>query len=183
MGRMRGFSSALIVLFFLSASLALSKSLLDAKSGMLESRNLLLEMENANLARSLMEENLDLLVEKTLRKEMAAGNRNPDKLKKLLDKKIEGYLKEVQEFYGNEFETGFGVEFLGYPFPKSVSQALKENSKVHVVSLKNFHFGEFNYTGGASKSETISAEILGKKNSTKFLIPAGYSARVLVVGA
>jgi hypothetical protein len=159
---MKGFFSFLLV-FVLCLCLLLFVTAMekDVRKGAL------IELEQNNMKRIVMENNVDRIVAISLRKGIEESS-DIGKVKNQVNQNLFSYLKsraEISDLFYNKIE-------------KITLKKLNENSAVTIYKTNGIVYGEYVYTSDLYKRENISKK-LGEKTKLVFKIPVGYTERVM----
>jgi len=167
---------AFFLFSFLSNSAVLQKKLDD-------SLRISLALEKSSLERSMLEQNSDFLIEKTiesmaLKKQLTSLEINLAVNSALLD-----YFQSLRDFSFFEAEFPFLNNYSKLSTVAAVPLiALSDEFKVNVVKLGGHLFlVDVSYAGGFSGKKLVFAVFNSPDISQFFLIPFGYSVRKLVV--
>jgi len=132
------------------------------------------EAEQVSFARTLVEENVDLVVSESLGQGLALGLENQD-LKHYVNARLLGLFLAIEQDFLEGVEVRFSDESKSAVF-------LSENSSVFLAKAGSQSIeAEYCFTGGLEKSNYVKARIFGNGLEAEFRVPAGYCAKALVV--
>jgi len=166
----KGLFSFLLVAVFAFIYFALIEGQQEFAEKLDETKTELLAAEKANFYRTLLEENTDFLIEKTIRDEVSKKNINPVLLKEKINGNLNSFYAEIEENYS------------GTPKIKFNSVSLNEKSNVLVVGMgEGVFLVDYSFHGGVLKDSVLSAQISFPKFESFFQIPIDYSKKVIAV--
>ena len=189
----RGVFTFVIVLGFISVYLMFLHSANAGAENLSSAGRHALEMEKVNLVRSVLESNVDFLIEKTLESEFLSADKDPEKLKLKVNEKLIGFFNKIEN---SQPYSGIEINFYSGTFTKNQysrilysknkvklnAKFLNENSNVLVVNIKDsVYIAEYSFTGGILKNKVAYAVIASENFKQLFLIPIDYVKRVVVV--
>lgn len=124
----------------------------------------LMENENSNKERTLLENNTDKIISTKLDEQIILKNCNVLAAQKSINTALAKYLVEKANSTNNFFKT-----------PSEITlKYLNENSSVVILCAKKITYAEYVYTSNPLLNTSISKK-LGKGIITYFTIPIGYS--------
>jgi len=187
----KGLVSFTLVLVFLGTVIMLLVSEGNSLSDIDSAHSILLQMEQINSQRTLIESNLDFFISKNLEIEFYLKDKEAELIGKSVNTKIFQFLEKKKKLLETD---GFQIEcckgkILNENY-NSLSCAGKENltdvflqtnSKVIVMKAKELYFVTYIYTGGILKNEIPVCEICLGEFCNVFTIPAGYEKTVVVL--
>ncbi|MBN1940828.1 MAG: hypothetical protein JW772_01455 [Candidatus Diapherotrites archaeon] len=118
----KGVFCFLIVLCFALAQASVREQAIQDYSETEKALEIAFELEKLDLERTILEQNTDVLIGKTLEKELKSGITEPEKIKRSIN-------SALAEFF-LEYEKGGKLKFLGGPVSKDF---LNANSIVIVI--------------------------------------------------
>lgn len=184
------FSFALLVVFTtILVELALaSGEIADASS---EAELYAVEIEHAALVRSEIEGNFDALIEKTLAREISAGVLDSAVLKNSVAKAIVELARSEERIHNQNPSVKFGTATkAGIGYSGTLSEELEgispekiwEYSSVLVLPVsENAFLAEFTFTGGLRRNKVLAADIDSGRYAQRFVMPIGYTRRIVAV--
>jgi len=154
---MKAFTSLLFLLLFLSISLFFFQNDLKQEKQSLDSLSFFFEAENASFQRSIIEKNIDFILNETIQKELKQKNIDSIKIKKKLIEKINSFFSEIK----NE-----GIYF---------DQLNEKKIKLVIFALnENIFFGFF------SVAENVNGFLFKPKIKQQIMLPKNYEMQVIV---
>ncbi len=163
----QGFLCFLLVAAFVSLSLQASK--IPETKKLWEGEAIAMEAANANFLRSVIEENTDLIVAKTIAIESASCETNPHEVKQKINEAL------IRYFDGIERKSSFAPKALTNTNEKIGLVFLNANSSLIIKRNLLGCEGIYRFHGGITKSNFVKAEISGKNFTQEFRIPTGYT--------
>lgn len=168
---MKGFFSFLIILFliiFLFNILIFFENEDNKKNDLI---NNLIELENASKERTIIENNLDRIIEKKLLDTLITENYSLNNAKENVNKAIVNFLKESY-FKNIYFENN----------EKITPQKLNSMTNISVFEINGIKFALFEFTSNSSKTQVISKK-LGKGFDFHFELPINYQNKMVIISA
>jgi hypothetical protein len=128
----------------------------------------LIAAENANMQRTLLENNTDKIILLKLQEEIVKENFNTHSLQEEINKALSSYLKNKTNARTifNETIGEITLEFLN------------QNSSVMMLEIKGVTYAEYVFTGGTLKNTTVGKKF-GNKIVSSFVIPAESTTRII----
>lgn len=187
----RGFISFILIVAFLIAFIGVQTLAIESGENLGNSAILAIELEQNNKTRTILEENTDFIIEETLRGQIISDNLEPELVKFAVSKKLAGFFEKIE----SEFNEGQKISFFSAMLSPSqynavslaekkklIEKDLLENSQVLIIPLgEHSVFAEYSFTGGLMKNNIAGAEISSGNSKQFFLIPIGYTSRIVVV--
>lgn len=187
----KGLISFTLVLVFLGTVIMLLISEGNALNELDSAHSIMLQMEQINSQRTLIESNLDFFIVKNLETEFYLKDKDAELIGKSVNNKLFQFLDtKKKSLKQDNFEIKCCKEKISNDNYNSLSCAGKENltevflqtnSKVIVIKAKELYFVTYIYTGGILKNEIPACEICLGKFCNVFAIPAGYEKTVVVL--
>lgn len=185
-----GLFSFVIVLLFIQANFIILGMNTAQLKEYGEARGYLLQMENANFVRAVIEENFDYLIYRTMEMEIERRNSSPVLIKETLFNNIQKFFSEIGRKHNQAPRIEVSLSQFNYGIPKKMEMLkgldslgmseLKNNFNVLVVNVEEKIFlVEFNYTGGFLKNKILYAIISYPGYEQLFLVPVDYSSKLL----
>ncbi|MEK6959405.1 MAG: hypothetical protein AABW59_05170 [archaeon] len=164
---MKGFFSFAIALAIIALILFVNVSSEKNSSVLRETNSALIEAESANMQRTILENNIDRIIFENLLLQALSQNFNSNSAKTAVNNNLVNYLQ------GKAKISSFIED-------KEISLAeLNENSTVIIVHRGTSIFADYTYTGGTLRNMLVR-KTFGDKFGVEFLIPAGYTVRVII---
>ena len=164
----KGFYSFFIVLAMMVMLLALGVQAQKNSLELEKARNYLVEMEQANKERTILENNTDKIIYAKLEEQVLKENFNTESVKEEINSTLLSYLQGKAQatdlFYGQA--TGLTLDYLS------------QNTNVTVLKVKGVTYAEYTYTSNLLKNSIVSAK-LGADAAIYFKIPIGHTTRVI----
>lgn len=169
---MKGFFSFIIVLII---TLFLINFILFTNSQNYERNetiNKLIEIENYNSKRTIMENNVDRIILVSLNELLFNDNFNLNNAKMVVNKRLFNYLKDNSFEYDIFFNKKQNLT-LNY---------LNSTTSIELIEIKKTKFAYFYFTGGEFRNKNIGT-VFGNDFSLIFKIPIGYNKKIVVFNA
>ena len=191
--RGKGFFAFVMVIFFMLAAVESAGRSSSSFRSFSEANRIAMELESQNMLRTNLENNLDFVVEKTMRRQILLGNSDPVQLKLALDEKVFSFLQETQksarprnlEFFGaTVYGNRYSENAAGTAHERLSMEFMNRNSVAFVERFGGAWIAEYHFSGGLYRNNTVMGRIVSEDNETRtvFFLPAGYSKTVMVVG-
>jgi len=168
---------AFIVIYF---SLVFSLNSFNSEKNFTEAK--LIEIENSSMKRNLIENAVDSLIEEEIKKEIAFGSDEPEKINEKISEKLSEFffIMEEKGIEFSEIASDRKYSETEIKEKKITKEFIKENSKTIVFNLENrLYHVEFIFTGGKNKNNFIGAEIKENSSYQKFFLPVNYSVKII----
>lgn len=187
----RGLFSFVLVLVFLLAALELGG--IGAESGRQTGTAMryALEMEQAGLVRNEIERNFDEVIGGALARGVAAGNLDAELLKIEISDAVVVFAMEEELIHNRNPSVMFGIVrktgkgYTGMLETGGTGLSAEELRSLFSVLVLNISEGvfvaEFVFTGGLLRDRALGAEIEFDGYAQLFVVPVGYTRRVVVV--
>lgn len=169
----RGLFSFLLVLLFLVAYAGFFSQNRHANEKLGNSLIVAMELERGNFLRSMLEENVDRLIEWELRNSLQEGIIQPSVLRERIANRLMWFFSEMRAEYGVEFFVRRNAGLLEVKEGLSES-VLMELFAVNVINFGEGFFAECSFHGGLLKNKTVVGEISFEDSKTVFEIPVDY---------
>jgi hypothetical protein len=128
-----------------------------------------MKIEQANKERTILENNVDKIINKKLTEQILKQNFNittaQNEINSALSKYLQNKVDATNLFYEKKFELN-----LTY---------LNKNTSVIIIKAEGLTYGEYDYTSNPIKNEIVGKKI-GNKLKTNFKIPAGYMQKIIL---
>lgn len=134
-----------------------------------KTKNELIIAENANMQRTLLENNADRIIYYSLISQALKKNFNNENAKKEINFALSKYL------IGKTNSMTIFFEVIG----KTTHEYLNENSKVLILGGKEATYAEYTFTSNLTKTNTVG-KIFGNKIKIPFIIPAGSTTKIII---
>jgi len=187
----KGLVSFTLVLVFLGTVIMLLLSESSALNELDSANSIMLQMEQINSQRTLIESNFDFFVEKNLETEFYFNDKDAELIGGKVNSNIFQFLnKEKALLYENSFDikccenklSNNNYNSLSCKGKGNLTEAfLQTNSKVIVVKAEEVYFVTYVYTGGILKNNIPVCEICLDNFCNIFAVPAGYEKTVVVL--
>jgi len=165
---MKGFFSTIIVLAILLILINYSILSLNLEKNLNGLETDLIVVENASMQRTIMENNVDRIIQNKLMEQIEKENFNLILIQTEINSTLLNYLgkkaKATNLFFENESPL--------------TREYLMQNSSAFLLEVKGIKFAEYSYTSLPLMNTTISSK-LGKDTVLYFTIPIGYTLRVV----
>lgn len=187
---MRGVYSFTLVFVFTAILVLLLGASTETGKTLNEGSQRAMEIERASFVRFQLEENTDSIIEKTILKEIKAGNHNGESLNEKISTNLLNYFNqmELSPNQGTKIEffevnsSALSKQFTPITNPSKKLSGLKKYCKTIAVNLKERVFlVEFYFTGGLMKNRAVLAKIRVGKAKQYYLLLPGYSVKKMVV--
>jgi type II secretory pathway pseudopilin PulG len=182
----RGFASVLALLAAVLL-LGLGSSQNRSQNAFFDSFQGMIEAEQNNFVRSMLEESTDTVIEKTLEEALLSGETDPETINRQIAWNLAVFFRETEsqnsniEFYWVE-TTPESYNRIPLLETNSLDAATIESfSKTIVIRNGSIAIGETVFVGGKNQNRAIVAHIHSPNHSDFFLLPIGYQARTEVV--
>lgn len=165
---MKGFFSFLIIIAITIVLINFCLILQNNSISFKEIKNELIAIEEASKERTLIENNVDKIISKKIEEIIFLEETNVTNAQNKINSRLLEYLT------GKAFATDFFLEN-----EKTLTlNYLNENSVVIIFKTKEMSYIEYSYTSNITKTKNVSSK-LGKKLKLFFVIPIGYSQKVI----
>jgi hypothetical protein len=164
----KGFFSFIIVILIIGIILTITINLNSVNQKLLETKNELIKTEISQKERTLLENNVDKIIEIKLREQILLKNYNSYKIQNEINSKLLKYLQNRSnscDTLTNQKEN-LSINFLN------------NNTTAYVIQTENASFGEYTFTSNLTKTNIVCKE-LGDKTKIEFRIPAGYNTKII----
>ncbi len=170
----KGIFCFLLLLAFFTLEIGFLDRATEERRSIAQAKALAFEAEKAFLVRSLMENSVDLAIDKGLLQGLQL-NLGPQEIKGHVNSRLAALFRKMEKAYNDEISISFDTKSLQESF-------LNKNSSVIVTRLdKKTIEAEYCFTGGIMASNTVSAKITGKGVTQIFRMPAGYTVKAEVL--
>ncbi|MBI4053568.1 MAG: hypothetical protein HY394_06050 [Candidatus Diapherotrites archaeon] len=191
--RGKGFFAFVLVIFFLLAATESAGRQSSSFRSFSEAHRIAMELESQNMLRSNVENNLDFVVEKTMRRQILLGSTDPAQLKLALDEKVFSFFLETQKNARPRNLEFSGATVYGNRYSENAGAAAQEKLSMEFIGRNSVAFvelaggawiAEYHFSGGLYRNSAVIGRIVSEDNETMtvFFLPAGYSKTVVVVG-
>jgi DNA-binding TFAR19-related protein (PDSD5 family) len=162
---MKGFFGIIIVFVILSLLLIVSLKENNFHNELKKATVFMIEAEQASKNRTIMENNVDKIIEQKLDEQIFKKNFNIDLLLNNINEALEKYLLNKAKATNIYTEVG-----------PPTKEFLNNNSTAMIIENNGIIYAEYFFTGGLVKTNTISTNF-GKNIELFFKIPTDYVAR------
>jgi hypothetical protein len=167
---MKGFFAFATVLAIISLLLIFSHNSAESSFILEQTENELIKTEEAHKERTLLENNVDKIVEEKLKEQIEKRNHNTKKALEEISASLSEFLKEKT----------VAKTIFGQTIGEVTKEFLNENSAVQIIKTKKFIYAEYTFTSNLSKTNTITADF-GNEIKIEFRVPIGYSQNISAV--
>lgn len=182
----RGFAS---IFALLTAVLLLGIGMAQNRSqnAFAEALQGMIEGEQNNFLRSMLEENTDNVIEKTLETELLLGETNPETVNRAIAENLFSFFQETENanpnirFYWVETTPESYDRILLLETHALSAEEIASMSKTIVIRKESLAIGETVFAGGEQENKAIVAHIHSPNHADFFLVPLGHFTRVEVV--
>jgi len=165
---MKGFFSTIIIIAILLILINLSILSFNLENNLSSLESDLIIVENASKERTIMENNIDRIIQQKLIEQVEKENFNLILIQTEINSSLLNYLGKRAKATNLFFEDELPLT-LDY---------LMLNSSAFLLEIKGIKFAEYSYTSAPLMNTTISSK-LGKDSILYFTIPIGYTIRVV----
>ncbi|MGI6589078.1 MAG: hypothetical protein ACOX1V_00220 [Candidatus Iainarchaeum sp.] len=161
----KGFSGFILTTLMLALMLSFTIQLNENKLIMKETINELIKTEMGNKERTLIENNLDKIIQTKLNEQITLQNFNTQTAKKIINQEIYNYLKDkatIQKLTGSN--TPLTQLFLN------------QNSSVQLLKSEYLIYAQYVYA--TSNTTTKIKQQIGENIITEFIFPQNYSKTI-----
>lgn len=168
---MKGFFSFIIVLLVIITIFGIITFFDNSSIKKSELINTLIELENNSKERTIIENNLDRIIEKKLLEQLIIENYNLSNAKENVNKAIINYLKngEVKTIYFNNKE-------------KLTLGRLNSMTSVSIIEINGIKVATFEFTSSFNKNEIVTKQI-NERFDFYFSLPIAYKNKVVIISA
>lgn len=162
----KGFVGFILVLAMATLLLFFTIQLNENKQNFDKTKNELIKAEQANSKRTLLENNIDKIIEAKLNEQITIQNFNTSKARNLINSKLAEFLKEKAKIYSyngqtNEVSTLF----------------LNQNSSVQLLKSQYYIYAEYVYSPNLTTTQI--KQIFGEKLTSEFIFPINYTKTIM----
>ncbi len=169
------FSIGMILLIIMVNFVLIEKSFSEKIN---ETKNILIDGENASKERTLLENNFDRVIEEKLLEQIKLKNYNNGLAKKIISKEIEEKFPEIEQT--SIFDAELNEDEQDAESKKNKikidSDFLEETSEVILIETDEGTYAEYTFTSTKMKDK-IMQKRFGKKSIILFKVPIGYSVK------
>jgi hypothetical protein len=166
----KGFYSFFIVLAMMVLLLGINSKLCDNSLELEKSRNTLIDMEQANKERTVMENNTDRIISTKLDEQVAKKNFNPSLMQNEINSALLNYLRE-RSYASTTLYESRGQLTLDF---------LNQNSSAYAIQSSEAIYAHYYFTSNPLKTTTVAASF-GESSSIYFMMPPGYARSIVVL--
>lgn len=164
----KGVFSFIIILAIISIILITTITINNSNQNLEKTKNELIKIEISQKERTLIENNIDKIIETKLREQIILKNYNSLKIQKEINSKLLTYLQNKAQTC-DTFSSTKGELSLNY---------LNNNSTTYAIQNEYTNYGEYSYTSNLTKNTLICKEF-GEKTIIEFKIPINYTTKVI----
>jgi len=162
----KGFIGFVLALAMITLLLLFTIQLNKNNENLEKTKNELIKAENSNKERTLLENNVDKIIDTKLNEQITLQNFNTQTAKNSINSALFNYLKGKAKIYflngkNNELSTLF----------------LNQNSSVQLLKSEYFIYAEYNYAPNLVTTKV--KQILGNKLISEFIFPANYIRTIM----
>ncbi len=165
---MKGFVSFAVILAILAALLFFKIGTMDVENKLNIVENELIKAEISNKERTILENNVDKIVEIKLNEQIFKNNFDVIKAQDEINTTLSKYL----------LNKTYGATLAGEKISEATKLFLNQNSKVTILKTRYFTYAEYTFCSNALKNTTIK-KALGNNIKSEFTIPIGYSKKII----
>ena len=163
----KGFAGIIILLGLLVLLFSTAIFLQESKQKLSDTKNKLIELEQASTKRTITENNVDKIIEKTLNEQLEKENYNAGIILSEVNNRILAHLNEAN------FENLFNETK-----EKATKQKMNSNSIAFAVKEEYISYAEYTYASTIEKSEVLE-KCFSKRSDICFNLPVGYNTKVI----
>lgn len=164
----KGFTGFILVLALITLILFFTIEINQNKINLKQTENELIKAEMANKERTLIENNIDKIIEAKLNEQLLLQNFNTQIAKNSINSTLSNYLKEKAKIH---LYTGQQKEIS--------TLFLNQNSSVQLLKTQYFIYAEYVYAPNTITTQI--KQILGNKLTSEFIFPNYYTKTIIKV--
>ena len=166
----KGFYSFFVIFAMMILLLSVGAKLSDNSLALTKTKNSLIDMEQANKERTILENNTDRIIRIKLSEQVAKNNFNPALMQNEINSALLNYLK-TRTYAASTLYENLGPLTLNF---------LNQNSSAYAIQSDIAIYAHYYFTSNPLKTTTIVAR-LGEYSSIYFMMPPGYSHSLVVI--
>jgi hypothetical protein len=133
-----------------------------------ETKNELIITEINQKEQTLLENNVDKIIETKLREQILLKNFNSHKIQTEINTKLYNYLKDKT----------YACDTITESKKTLTTNYLNNTTNTYIIQTENVSIGEYTFTSNLTKNQIICTP-LGNKTKIEFKIPIGYNVKVI----
>jgi hypothetical protein len=165
---MKGFYSTILVVAMLGLLISFSNLTQLSFSNIDSLKNNLIIVEDASMKRTILENNVDKIIEVELNRQIEKENYNLILIQTEINLSLLKYLKNKASATDQFFENTKPLTL----------EYLMINSSAYLLEIKGAKYAEYSFTSTPLLDSIVSVK-LGKDSILYFMIPIGYTKRVV----
>ena len=165
---MKGFYSTIIIIILLLILVSFSIFSAQTNNKITKMKNDLIILENASKERTIIENNVDRIIQIKLLEQVEKENYNLILIQTEINSSLLKYLKNKTVATNMFFENSSPLTL----------EYLMLNSTAYLLEIKGIKYAEYSYTSLPLMNSIVSAK-LGNGTIIHFKIPIGYSTKVI----
>lgn len=162
----KGFVGFVLILAIITILLFFTITLNQNKSNLNQMKNELMKAETSNMKRTIIENNIDKIIEKKLEEQITLKNFNTLKAKLEINTELSKYLIKNAKVYSYNGETSEVTLYF-----------LNQNSTVQLLKSQYFIYAEYVYA--PTFTTTKIKQTFGNKLISEFIFPSNYTKTII----
>ena len=164
----KGFTGFALIIAIITLLLFFSISLNQNNETLNKTKNELIKAEWANKERTILENNVDKIIETKLNEQITLQNFNTSIAKNSINQKLSSYLNEKAQVYGTTNQNG-----------KISTTFLNQNSSIQLLKSEYLIYAEYVFSPNFVATQV--KQKLGNKLISEFIFPSNYTKTIMRV--